>query len=107
MQLLAAGKTLAMQDRVDIRRQHIGDTIALLPCDTKTIGVVASAVEAGTMAGGQRGGFIEEEQFGPAAPAHYLAPPAAELADADQPGRVRPALFQQRLRRGIMDDAAV
>ena len=39
--------------------------------------------------------------------AHHLAPPAPELADAGDPGRARPALFQQRLGRGIMDDAAV
>ncbi len=39
--------------------------------------------------------------------AHHLAPPAPEFADAGDPGRARPALFQQRLGRGIVDDAAI
>ena len=59
------------------------------------------------MAGRERGRFIEKEQFGPAAAAHHLAPPAPEFADADEPGRARPALVQQRFGGGIMDDAAI
>src|SRR5262249_3615636 len=48
-----------------------------------------------------------KEQLGPAPSSHHLAPPPAEFGDADQPGRTRPAPLQERLRRGIMDDAAV
>src|SRR5262249_36915377 len=48
-----------------------------------------------------------KEQLGPAPSAHHLAPPPAEFGDAGQPRRARPALFQERLGGGIMDDAAV
>src|SRR6185312_180874 len=66
-----------------------------------------AAEEAGAMAGGEGGGFIEEEQFGPAARCHHLAPPSPEFADAGNPGRARPALLQKRPGGGIMDDAAI
>ena len=83
------------------------NAIALLPRRAKAVGIVAAAEEAGAMAGRERGRFVEKEQFGPAPPAHHLAPPAPEFADAGDPRRARPALFQQGLCRGIMDDAAI
>jgi hypothetical protein len=55
----------------------------------------------------ERGRFIEEKQLGPAPAAHHLAPPSPEFAEADEPCRVRPALFQQGLCAGIVDDAAI
>ena len=89
------------------RAREYLDAIALLPAAAKTVGVVAAAEEARAMAGRERGRFVEKEQLGPAPAAHHLAPPAPEFADAGDPGRARPALFQQSLGRGIMDDAAV
>src|SRR5438445_6216463 len=96
-----------MQHRVDISRQHTADAVALLPRRTKPFGVIAAAEETWAMPGGKGGRFIQKEKFGPATPAHHFAPPALEFADTDQPGRIRPALFQERLGRGIVDDAAI
>ena len=104
---LAAVEPLAMQHRVDVGRAKIGGAIALLPRRAKPVGVVAAAEEARAMTGRERGGFIEKEQLGPAPAAHHLAPPSPEFADAGQPRRARPALFQQGLGGGIVDDAAV
>ena len=65
------------------------------------------------MAGGQRRHLVEEEQFGPAGfalgtvAAHRLSPNVAEFADADDPGRQRPAFPQKRLRLRIVDYAAI
>ncbi|MHC2387344.1 hypothetical protein ACVMFA_000523 [Bradyrhizobium liaoningense] len=47
-----------MQDLIDIVHADIVEAIALLPGGAKPFGVVAAAEEAGTMAGGERGGFI-------------------------------------------------
>src|SRR4051812_29125002 len=105
--LLAALKPLAMQYLVDVARENIRYAISLLPAAAKAIGVVAAAEEAWAVAGRQRGRFVEEEQFGPAPARHHLAAPAAEFADAGDPCRSRPALLQQGLGGGIVDDAAI
>jgi hypothetical protein len=69
MQPLAATiQPLAMQDGVDILCQEIGRAIALFPRTAETIGVVAAAVEAWPMAGGESRGLIEKEQLGPRLP---------------------------------------
>src|SRR4051812_37891262 len=96
-----------MQHGVDVAREGGSNTIALLPRCAKPVGIVAAAEETGTMAGRERGRFIEKEQLGPAPPAHHLAPPALELADAGDPRWGGPAPLQQRLGCGIVDDAAV
>ena len=59
------------------------------------------------MPGRERDGFVEEEQLGPAAPAHDLAAHSPEITGADDPGLVSPATFQQRARGRVVDDAAV
>src|SRR4051794_13863725 len=105
--LLAPLQPLAMQNLVHVARENIGDSIPLLPAAAKAVGVVAATEEAWAMAGGEGGGLIEKEQFGPAPSRHHLAPPAAEFADAGDPGRRRPAFFQKSLGGGIVDDAAV
>src|ERR1700759_4243364 len=107
MQFLAARKPLAMQRRVDLGCMQVADAVALLPAAAKTIGVVAAAVEAGPMAGRESGGLIQEKQLGPASSAHHFAAAAAELDHANEPGRARPALAQQRFRCGVVDDAAI
>ena len=99
--------TLAVKHRIHLARTNAFNAIALFPRRPKTVGVVTAAKEAGAMAGREGGGFVEKEQFGPAPSAHHLAPPAPKLADAGDPGRARPALFQQGFCRGIVDDAAV
>src|SRR5262249_51399103 len=105
--LLAAIEPLAMQDGVDIARQHAADAVALLPATAKPLGVITAAEETWTMPGGKGGRFIQKEKLGPASPAHHLAPPPLELADADQPGRAGPTPPEKGLGGGIMDDAAI
>jgi hypothetical protein len=105
--LPAALQPLAMQHGVDLARANVGHAVALFPAATKAVGIIAAAEEARAMAGGERGGLVEKEQLGPAPAAHHLAPPSPEFADAGDPRRARPALLQQRFRRGVVDDAAV
>src|SRR6185437_4744136 len=105
--LPAVVQPLAMQYRIHLRRQNVSDAIAPLPRRAKPVGVIAAAIEAWAMAGGERGGLVEEEQLGPAPAAHHLAPPSPEFADTRQPCRARPALFQQCFAGGVVDDAAV
>src|SRR2546430_5601951 len=96
-----------MQHRINLACANVLHAIAPLPGRPKAVSIVAAAKEAGPVAGRERGGLVEKEQLGPAPPAHYLAPPAPEFADAGDPGRARPALFQQGLGRGAVDDAAI
>src|SRR2546429_3454983 len=96
-----------MQYGVDLARQNAFHAIALLPRRPKPVGIVTAAEEAWAMAGGQCGGLVEEEQLGPAPPTHHLAPPTPEFADAGDPRRARPALFQQGLGGRVVDDAAI
>src|SRR3546814_14104155 len=77
------------------------------PGGTERPGVGAAAVEAGTVAGSQGGRLVEEEQLGPAAPAHDVAPHVAERAQAHDPGLGGPAPRQQCPGGGVVDDAAV
>ena len=104
---LAVIEPFAMQHGVHLFGADTADAVALLPRGAEALGVVAAAIEARTMAGCERGRFIEEEQLGPASLAHHLAPASAELAEAGDPGWSGPALSQERLARGVMDDAAV
>src|SRR6185503_9035788 len=91
----AALQPLAMQHGVHLPRTNVRNAIALLPRGAKAVGVVAAAEETRAVAGCERGGLVEKEQFAPAAAAHHLAPRVPELADAGDPRRARPALFQQ------------
>src|SRR6185503_11191738 len=100
-------QTLLMQARVDVRGAHLFESMRARPGGGELARGFAPAVVAGPMPGGERGGLVEEEQLGPAAPAHDLAPHAAELADADDPGLVSPAAREKGAGRGIVDDAAV
>src|SRR5262249_57689911 len=86
---------------------HAAQAVARFPRGAKALGIIAPAVEARAVPGREGSRLVEKEQLGPASPAHHLAPAAAELAEAGDPGRTRPASFQQRLGRGVMDDAAV
>src|ERR1700742_3584448 len=86
---------------------QIAGAISLLPATAKPIGVVAPTVEARAVPGREGSRLIEKKQLGPALPAHYPAATAPKFQHADQPGRARPALAQQRFGRGIMDDAPV
>src|ERR1700756_2341496 len=65
--LPAAIETLPTQHSLDLRRQQILLAIALFPSAAKSVCIVAAAVEAGTVAGGEGRGLIEKEQLGPAA----------------------------------------
>src|ERR1700687_1933069 len=104
--LLAARKPLAVKHGVDVAREDFSDAITLLPGSAKAVGIVATAEEARAMPGRERRRLIEKEQLGPAAPAHHLAPPPPEFADASEPRLARPAPGQ-RLGFGIVDDAAI
>src|SRR5258705_9790041 len=95
-----------MKHRVDVARQNTPHAIALLPRRAKPDGVVAAAEEARAMPCRERGRLVEEEQLGPAAAAHHLAPASLEFADASEPRLARPAP-RQGLRSGIVDDAAI
>src|ERR1700694_383461 len=98
--LFATHKPLAVKHGVDVARERTGDAIALLPRRAKPVGVVAAAVKARPVSGRERRRLVEKEQFGPAAPAHHLAPPAPKFADASEPCLAGPAP-RPRLRRGI------
>src|ERR1700731_1183821 len=104
--LLAMIQPLAMQHDVNVISANIRNTIALFPCRAKPVGVLAAAEEARAMPRRQCGRLVEEEQLGPAAPAHHRAPPAAEFADASEPRPARPAP-RQRFGGGIVNDAAI
>src|SRR5438552_14288929 len=104
--LLSPGEPLAIKPRVNVARQHAPDAVAILPRCAKPVGVVAAAEEARAMSRRQCSCLVEEEQLGPAAAAHHLAPAASEFADASEPRPARPAP-RPRLRSGIVDDAAV
>lgn len=107
-----------MQPLVDLRCARRGNAEGHAEAPDEVPGPLAPAEEAGPMPGRERGHLVQEKQFGPAgfAPrlvvalpvaAHRLAPHIAEFADADDPGVQRPAFFQQRLRFGVMNDAAI
>lgn len=109
---------LLMQPLVDLRCARRGNAEGHAEAPDEVPGPLAPAEEAGPMPGRERGHLVQEKQFGPAgfAPrlvaalpvaAHRHAPHIAEFADADDPGLQRPAFFQQRLRFGVMDDAAI
>jgi hypothetical protein len=59
------------------------------------------------MTGGERRRLVEEEQLRPTSSAHHVAADALVVAGADKPRLGRPAFWQQRPRRGIVDDAAI
>src|SRR5882757_697460 len=105
--LPAVIEPFAVKHRIDLARENFFGPIALFPRRAKAVGVVAAAEEAWPVASRERGRLVEKEQLGPAPPAHHLAPPAPKFADAGDPGRARPALLQQGLGRGIVDDAAI
>src|SRR5258707_1149189 len=96
-----------MQHGVDVAGENPRDAIALLPRRAKPVRVVAAAEEAGAMPRRQRRRLVEKEQLGPAAPAHHLAPPASEFADAGKPRLAGPAPRQQGPGRGVVNDAAI
>ena len=85
--------------RPSLAREHVPRHCPL-PTPRETVGIVAAAEEARAVPGRERGRLVEKEQLGPAARRHHLAPPAPEFADAGDPRRARPALFQQRLGAG-------
>lgn len=66
----------------------------------------AAAEGAGTVSGGESGGFVQEEEFGPVAGLHELAVPALKLEFADNPGFVTPAGGDELLLV-VVEDAAV
>jgi hypothetical protein len=105
--LLSTIEPLAMQHGVVVSRQDLRNTVAFFPRRPKSVGIIPAAVEAWPMAGRKRSGVVKEEQLGPAAATHHLAPSPPELADARQPRRARPAFAQQRPGRGVMDDTAI
>src|ERR1700730_5200073 len=104
--LLAMIQPLAMQHDVDVVGENFCNTVALFPCRAKPVGVLAAAEEARAMARREGCGLVEKEQFGPAAPAHHLAPASPEFADASEPRPARPAP-RQRFGGGIVNDAAI
>ena len=69
-----------MKHGIDLARQNVGNAIAILPGDAKTVGVIAATEEAWTVTGRERSCLIKKKQLGPASAAHDLAPPASEFA---------------------------
>src|SRR5690606_38946484 len=75
--------------------------------------LLASAGEAGPVAGRQRRHLVEEEELRPAGAAvravaaHDRAAATLVFACADDPGFRRPSPAEQRLRRRVVDDAAI
>ena len=100
-------QSFGVQHLIHLRRAHSAEAVPLLPRRAKSVGVVAAAVEARAVSGRERGRLIEKEQFGPAPRGHHVAAAAAEFANASDPRLAAPAPVQQRLRRRIMDDAAI
>ena len=86
---------------------HTIDFIASRPGGAKPLRIGMAAEEAGPMPRRESRRLVEEEQLRPASPAHDVAPPAFVIAGAGDPGLGRPALPRQRLRRRIVDDAAI
>src|SRR5690606_29878915 len=102
------------QQTIDLRRGRPGKTVATHEAVLKTACSLAPAIEAGAVPRGQRRHLVQKEKFGPtgtargAVSAHRLPPRSARVLQcADDPGSGRPASRKKRLRRWIMDDAAI
>src|SRR5262245_37759011 len=73
---------------------------------SKSLRIGAAALEAGTMAGGERGRLIQEEQFG-VARAPNVAVPAFEVEHAADPAARDPAPRAQRAVSAMKPPAAI
>src|SRR4051812_24028196 len=94
---LAAIEPFPMQYGIHRLGADAACTVAHLPCKAKALGIIAAAEEAGPVTCAESGGLVKKEQLGPAPPRHHRPPPVAEFTQANDPGRRRPALLQQRL----------
>src|SRR5580704_10647691 len=103
----AVFEPLGMQHSIHLRSHRHFPSPALRPGGAKRLRVLAPAIEARAMTGGQRDRLVEEEKLGPAATAHHLAPLPFVVEQANEPCLGCPAPAEQRLRRRVMDDAAI
>ena len=65
------------------------------PCGDEGLVGIAAAKPAGTVAGGEGYGLVEEEEFGVAVWGHELTLPALEAEGADEPGPCAPAVCDE------------
>src|SRR6185369_7317315 len=103
--LLPSVEPLAMERLVHLARPRLQAAIALRPGRAERLGRLAPAEEARPMTGGERRGFIQEEELGPAPAAHHPASHAFVGAETDDPGLARPAPAQKPPGERVMDDA--
>src|SRR5262245_36271083 len=94
-------QSFGVQPRVDLRGADPLHAMRAQPGRREGKRVLAPAVVTGPVPGGERGGLVEEEELGPAPPAHDLAAHAAEIAAADDPRLVSPAAAEQGARRRV------
>lgn len=112
--LAGDGVPFGVQQAVDLRRRCSGKTVAPGEEPLEISRSVAPAIEAGPVARSQRRHLVEEEEFGPAcspgrtvAP-HRLPPRSVRVFQcADDPRFGRPPSRKKRLRRWIVNDAAI
>src|SRR5580704_16376366 len=105
--LLPAVEPFAVEPLVHLASTRLSTAIAFRPGRAERLGGLAPAEEAGPVTGGERRGFIQEEELGPAPAAHHLAPHPIERAETDDPGLARPAPAQKPPGRRVVDDAAI
>lgn len=101
--LLEAPRDRALCMEADIK---VGGRVRVTQCgDVGEVGVAPTEF-AGAMTGGQRDGFVKEEELGVIAGAHDLAVPILVLQDADDPGLVPPA-GAAKVSVVVVEDAAI
>lgn len=105
--LCAPLKPFPVKDTVKFRCLGRIDLIASCPGRTKGLSAGPLTVAAGSVPCRQCCGLVEKEELRPAMGRHDLAAYIFELTHANDPGRVTPALAQQRPCRRIMDDPAI
>ena len=105
--LSAAVQPFPMQHRVDVPRANVFTPLPASHAARNRLASSRRQKKQGRWPAASAVASSRKEQFGPAARRPSPCAAIPELADAGDPGRARPALLQQRLGRGIMDDAAI
>ena len=110
----SGGKPLRMEPGIDFGGLRRGDAGSFGEGAGVVFRRLTPAVEAGTVAGGERGHLVEEEELAPSCAsarsvaAEGIASPAPGMDEiAHDPRLGGPAAPEQRPRVGIMNDAAV
>src|SRR5689334_3844927 len=105
--LASVVEPLSVQDCIHLRgRRHLYRPAAR-PGITKGLCGFTTAEEARAVACCECDRLIEEEQLCPAAASHHVTVPSFKFTEAGEPGLGRPASFQKRPSRRVMNDPTI